>query len=133
MDNNILITAHHEAGHALMAYIVGWSINSIELYIQNGVLEYGVTNYDFGIDKMDNSININRRIHCLLGGPVSQAIYEKNNQIDIDNLGKDGVHIDELLSSLDNRHKEITIKEAIDTTATLLNINSVIKAKEIIV
>jgi len=129
MDENIIITSHHESGHALMAYIVGWSIDSIILKIENEKLLYGVTNYDFCGETTDDWTNLNRRVHCLVGGPISQAFYENNNRIDLDMLGQDGITIDYLLSSFDSRTKEDTIQNAITTTATLLQISENRKAK----
>lgn len=126
MDENIIIAAHHEAGHALMAYIVGWTINSVELNIQNDQLNYGVTNYNFG-EAINNSY-IDRRLHCLMGGPISQTLYQNNELIDIDTLGPDGDLIDNLLDQLNKSDKEHTIQESIYATATILNIKDNINA-----
>ena len=113
MDKYIIITAHHEAGHAIMAHIVGWTINSIVLDVKNGILQNGVTNYNFGDDEIDNCTNLNRRILCLMGGPIAQTIHEKVNKIDIDRLGKDGDLIDALLFNLDSQSKTRIIQESI--------------------
>ena len=128
MDENIIIAAHHEAGHALMAYIVGWTINSIELNIQNEQLNSAVTNYNFGED-LNNNVNLNRRLLCLMGGPISQLVFQGNNQIDINTLGEDGATIDNLLAHLNQRTKEQTIQDSIDTTANFLNFKDNIKAR----
>jgi len=48
MDKNIEIAANHEAGHAIMAYKVGWNINEIKIVIEKGVLQHAVTKYDHG-------------------------------------------------------------------------------------
>ncbi len=133
MDEYIIITAHHEAGHALTAYIVGWTINEIELNVKEGILQYGVTRYNYGVDKINNWTNLNRRILCLMGGPIAQKIYEKSNYINIDSLGQDGKSIDDLLSSLDRQRKEETIQNSIDKTATLLNTTENITARQLIV
>ncbi len=123
MDDNILICAHHEAGHAIMAYIVGWSINSITLNIEDKVLKFGVTNYDFGKEDTDASIDLDRRILCLLSGPISQFLFEEKGEMNIDNLGTDGINIDKLLFRYDSVAKEKKITEFIEISATLLEID----------
>lgn len=130
MDENIIIASYHEAGHALMAYIVGWSINSIELYIQNNRLTSAITNYDFGLDLINDSTNLNRRLLCLMGGPISQALFQGINQIDIDILGQDGVTIDNLLAHLNRQAKENIIQTSMNTTATFMSFNDNIIARQ---
>ena len=132
MDENIIITAHHEAGHALMAHIAGWTINSIVLNVQNGILLCGVTNYNFGGEEMNNRTNLSRRILCLMGGPIAQAIHQNNNRIDIDTLGQDGISIDTFLSNLDSQTKANSIQESINSTAIFLQITANKNARQLI-
>lgn len=113
-----------------MAYIVGWSINSIELYIQNNILTFAITNYDFGLDLINDSTNLNRRLLCLMGGPISQALFQGINQIDIDILGKDGVTIDNFLAHLNRQDKENIIQTSMNTTATFMSFNDNIIARQ---
>jgi hypothetical protein len=129
MDKNIIIAAHHEAGHALMAYIVGWTISSIELNVQSNILNFAITQYDFGNDINNNEINLKRRILCLMGGPISQALFQDNYKIDLDTLEQDGVTIDNLLTHIDILTKEDIIQSSINTTATLLNFKDNINAR----
>jgi ATP-dependent Zn protease len=131
MDDNILICAHHEAGHALMAYIVGWSISSITLNIVDNVLQFGVTNYDFGDADMGATENLNRRILCLLSGPISQLLFEEKNEMNIDNLGPDGITIDSLLVGYTSQKKEEIIADSMRIITTLLanNVNKTAKLK----
>jgi ATP-dependent Zn protease len=119
MDENIIIASHHEAGHAIMAYVVGWNISSIELLIENGILKMGVTNYEFGEDNLEDFVNLNRRIHALIGGPIAEIFFRGESHIDLDLLGVDGVRIDELLKT--DLNKDNTIQAAINLTATFLN------------
>lgn len=132
MDENIIITAHHEVGHAIMAHIVGWTINSIVLNVQNDILQFGVTNYNFGNDEINDWTNLNRRILCLMGGPIAQAIHENVNHIDINTLGQDGVIIDNFLLNLDPQTKANTIQDSINATATFLQIEDSRNARELI-
>ncbi len=97
MDENIIIASHHEAGHAVMAYVVGWNIKSINLVVENEKLKNGITNYDFIEDNQANHVNLNRRIHALMGGPIAESFYRGEKQINLDLLGVDGIRIDELL------------------------------------
>jgi len=100
MDPEIIKGAYHEAGHVLMAYYVSLPIESIRLLIENNLLTRGVTKYDFSnIDQHDPS-NRFRRIVCLLGGPLSQNIYEGVQIIDLDKLGEDGISIDSILNTM---------------------------------
>lgn len=122
--NNIITTAYHEAGHALMAYITGWSIKSIILNIEKKKLIYGLTTYNFNDDQINSQTNLNRRILCLMGGPIAQAIYENNLMLNIDILGKDGETIDDLLSHLNIIDKQNFIQDSINITATILQINT---------
>ncbi|TDP01550.1 hypothetical protein [Flavobacterium sp. 245] len=126
--SNTTRTAYHEAGHALMSYITGWSIKSVILKFENEELIYGLTTYNFNDDEINTQANLNRRILCLLGGPISQAIYENNSMLNIDTLGKDGENIDYLLSHLKIIDKENFIRNSIKTTATILQINENKKA-----
>ena len=128
-----MIAAYHEAGHAIMAYIVGWTISSIEMDIHNNELNYARTTYDFNIDLIDNEINLQRRLLCLIGGPVSQALFQNTNQIDIDTLGNDGIMIDNLLTHLSQETKEDIIQCAINDTATILSLNDSLNAVQQIV
>lgn len=122
--DNIITTAYHEAGHALMAYITGWSIKSIILNIEKKKLIYGLTTYNFNDDQINSQTNLNRRILCLMGGPIAQAIYENNLMLNIDILGKDGETIDDLLSHLNIIDKQNFIQDSINITATILQINT---------
>ncbi|POY38591.1 hypothetical protein C3K47_04130 [Solitalea longa] len=133
MDKNVIIAAHHEAGHSLMAFIVGWSIDSIELNIENDTLLFGVTKYNFEGDEIDSLINLNRRILCLMGGPIAQALYENSSMINIDTLGPDGETIDILLTNLTLQEKEYTIQRSINSTANFLNMNTNRNARHLIV
>lgn len=137
MDENIIIAAHHEAGHAIMAYIVGWSINSIELNVQNGILNFATTSYDFGDDTHNNEVNLKRRILCLMGGPISQALFQNNYKIDLDTLEQDGLTIDNLLAHMDIQTKEDIVQSSINTTATFLkfkdNLNASKQIAEILI
>ena len=47
---SISLTAHHEAGHALICYQCGWSVEEIGITIKDG-LPYGYAMYDFGEDQ----------------------------------------------------------------------------------
>lgn len=131
IDNNIIIAAQHEAGHALMAYIVGWTINSIELHIQSNKLISAITKYNFGVDlNNNNNSNLSRRLLCLMGGPISQALFLQNTQIDIDTMGQDGITIDNMLTHLDLSTKNQVIQDAINTTAHFLSYHNNIKARQ---
>jgi hypothetical protein len=121
MDENIIIAANHEAGHALMAYIVGWTISSIKLNVQNDILKEAFTQYDFYDDIIENEINLNRRILCLMGGPIAQALFQNNLILNLDTLEKDGLTIDSLLANTDIQTKENIIQSSINYTATILN------------
>jgi len=132
MDENIKIASFHEAGHGIMSYIVGWTISTIELQVENNILVNAVTNYDFGNNFENSHINLNRRVFCLVGGPISEAFYRGEKYINLDILGQDGITIDNLLNGLSPQEKESKIQEALNTTATLLNIeNSKTASQEI--
>lgn len=121
MDENINIASYHEAGHAIMAYIVGWNIKSIDLQVENGILQMGVTNYEFTEDNQEPHVNMNRRILALMGGAIAELFYRGENQIDLDLLGIDGVNVYKLLNN--DINKENTIQTAINETATFLNLH----------
>jgi hypothetical protein len=124
MDQEIPKSAYHEAGHAVSAYIVGWSINSIKLEVEKDVLLKGVTSYDYGKDIFDSYENVNRRAICLLGGPIAQKLYEKDLKIDIDLLGPDGMVLREIQKFfLVNYGENFDIQEMIGITSNLLQIN----------
>lgn len=125
MDEQIIIGAHHEAGHALTAYIVGWSINSITVEIEGDLLIKGITNYNYGNDYVNtNWTNIKRRIMCLLGGPIAQTLYENCSHIDLDTLGHDGKLLNDILNSMDSGIRaQVNIQELIKNVATILNMN----------
>ncbi len=131
MDKNIEIAANHEAGHAIMAYIVGWNIESIKLTIENGTLISGKTTYDFCDDIAENPTNLHRRILCLMGGPIAEILFRKENSIDLDKLGQDGELIDDLLMNV--LDKDIIIEDQITLTVSLLNIPNTRLATEEIV
>ncbi|RZJ76448.1 MAG: hypothetical protein EOO45_02215 [Flavobacterium sp.] len=100
MDQNINIAAYHEAGHALVAYIVGWSVPKIVLTIENGTLIQANTAYDNGDDKnyvdviksfpssrsMLNGMTsaqkkevymVSKKMHlCVIAGPMAQYYFE---------------------------------------------------------
>jgi ATP-dependent Zn protease len=133
MDEYIIIAAHHEAGHALMAYIVGWTINSIKLHIKNDQLICAITNYNFGEDIINTETNLKRRLLCLLGGPISEAQFQRKNKLDIDALGHDGTTIDNLLHHLHRLDKENIIQDSINTTANFMKFTNNFNAKNQIV
>jgi hypothetical protein len=120
MDENIIISAHHEAGHALIAHIVGWSIDSIILNIENGLLKCGVTKYDYKGDEINNLTNLRRRLLCLLGGPISQAFYENSTHLAFDSMGEDGKSIEKLLDSFNLTQRTKLIEDSITITSNLL-------------
>ena len=119
MDENIIIASHHEAGHAVMDYVVGWNIKSINLVAHNEKLKKGITNYDFIEDNQANQVNLSRRILALMGGPLAESLYRGEKQISLDLLGIDGIRIYELLK--DDVNKDDTIQTALNQTATFLN------------
>lgn len=100
MDPEIIKGAYHEAGHALMAYYVRLPVESVKLLIENNLLIRGITKYDFANIDQDDPSNGFRRIVTLLGGPLSQNIYEGIQFIDLDRLGEDGISIDSILSTM---------------------------------
>ncbi|MEQ8362028.1 MAG: hypothetical protein RH948_04110 [Cyclobacteriaceae bacterium] len=92
----INITAYHEAGHSLMAYFVGWSVQSIEIVLKGNQVEYGATRYNHGEDTeyifmmSERPTEFNRlnsdqkqacihagqkRIYALMGGPIAENIF----------------------------------------------------------
>jgi hypothetical protein len=121
MDENIIIASFHEAGHAIISYIVGWTIDTIKLQVENDILVNAVTKYDFGNDTENSIINLNRRVFCLVGGPISEAFYRNENSINLNILGQDGITIDNLLNGISLPEKEKIIQQALNDVATLLN------------
>lgn len=121
MDENIIIASFHEAGHAIISYIVGWTIDTIKLQVENDILVNAVTKYDFGNDTENSIINLNRRVFCLVGGPISEAFYQNKNSINLNILGQDGITIDNLLNGISLPEKEKIIQQALNDVATLLN------------
>jgi predicted LPLAT superfamily acyltransferase len=65
-----------------------------------------------------------------MGGPISQALFQGINQIDIDILGQDGVTIDNLLAHLNRQAKENIIQTSMNTTATFMSFNDNIIARQ---
>ena len=65
-----------------------------------------------------------------MGGPISQALFQGINQIDIDILGQDGVTIDNLLAHLNRQDKENIIQTSMNTTATFMSFNDNIIARQ---
>lgn len=132
VDEFIIIAAYHEAGHALMAFFVGWGITSINLNVENGLLtkEGAITNYNFNGDQMDNQRNIIRRIYCVLAGPVSERIYTGDYEIKLDKIGPDGEVIDNYLANLNRRDKEIIIQDSIKDTFEFMNDEPVRNARQ---
>ena len=130
MDENITIASFHEAGHGIMSYIVGWTISSIELTVVDNMLLNAVTKYDFGIDVEDNYTNLNRRVFCLVGGPICEAFYRKEMHIDLDILGQDRITIDQLLNGFSPVEREKIIQNALNDVATLLNAKNSKKATQ---
>lgn len=100
MDPNIEIAAYHEAGHALLAYTVGWSVPQIVLQIENGALEGATTSYhnyqDGGYvdvinkfpstyqvlktmtpEQKDEAYHASKKMHyCVIAGPITQFYFE---------------------------------------------------------
>lgn len=122
MEKDLLsICSYHEAGHALMSYIVGWNIHSISIIRENEMIIGGTTKYDFGVNESHDFIFLQKRIHCLLGGPVSQAIYEGKAIINFDELGSDGKLIYRLLANLSSVERDRIIQDGINQTYKFLN------------
>jgi len=77
MNTQEIVTAsHHEVGHALLSYHVGFLFEFFELQFNGTEFDRGRIRYDFkGIES--NSENGLLRIQCALGGPIAQTIFEK--------------------------------------------------------
>lgn len=77
MDTLELVSAsHHEVGHALLSYHVGFLFEFIELQVKGAEFHGGRVLYDFkGVES--NTENGLLRIQCALGGPIAQTIFEK--------------------------------------------------------
>ena len=129
MDPFVVTAAHHEAGHALMAYLFGWSIDYIKLeFAKNGEFQHGVTRYN-----EENAFNLEVRILCLIAGPVAQAIYEQNNIIDLNHLGPDGKSIDTLCMAMTSVQKNQLLERLFEGASMLLRQNNLRSAREAIV
>jgi hypothetical protein len=100
MNPEILKVAYHEAGHALMAYFVGWSIHFIKIEPYDATLYQGVTKYDFKEESPLAEENLFKTLIRILGGPVSQMIFENSVILIPSQLGNDGDKINELVSRL---------------------------------
>jgi len=133
MDSFLPSAAHHEAGHALMSYIVGWSIEYIEFRFDETVLTEAVTKYDVLGQNKSSPFFVKRRLLCLLGGPVAQVIFEKRTKINIDELGPDGVLIDAMLSGMDSIQKERLINDTINAVSIFLRLAASVAARDSIV
>jgi hypothetical protein len=94
--NNIQLCSYHESGHTVMAYFVGWEIDSIKIKFQDDLVLNGVTKYNYGEDEyfVDYLMNFEanediynkfnsqqkkycltvaeKRIYTLLGGPSAE-------------------------------------------------------------
>jgi len=92
-------TAHHEAGHAIMGFWVGWSIKSVTIYYNDdGTVKYGSTKYNLGDDEKyalffqrnnvlqafdlleehekDQLVKfLHKRILAVFGGPIAEHFY----------------------------------------------------------
>jgi|GEM_PF-4340870 hypothetical protein len=122
IDKKIISTAFHEAGHAITAHIVGWSINFIHIETKNSKLLKGVTNYDFiGQDNgFIEEFGCHRRIYCLIGGPVAHAIHDQRSEITDEYLSADGKAVDQINKTLSqNGIEPISIHETINDLAPL--------------
>lgn len=96
LNSEILKVAYHEAGHALMAHFVGWSIHFIKIEPVDATLYMGETNYDFNDELPLAFENLHRTLIRILGGPVSQMIYEDSDFLIPNQLENDGEKINEL-------------------------------------
>ena len=131
MDPEIIRTAWHETGHTLMAYYAGIHVESVTLHFENNLLTHGSTRYDFThVGEFDNSILLKRLI-ALLGGPLSQKIYESDPEIDLNNLGTDGDTIRDLLASMTlDQRLNLDLQGLIGGISTRLSTGSYAQARE---
>lgn len=151
-DERIInITAYHEAGHTLMAYFVGWSVNNIEIVFNGSIVDHGVTRYSHGTDtryvsliaeKQNdfNTLTIEEKIECaqagqkrifsIMGGPIAEKIFinggvNKGFYIDFsDNTVPDSRIInqfDYFLRACDNQHDHDFVTKGLNQVATLFS------------
>ncbi len=78
MDDDETLTAYHEAGHAVVGYVLGGRIESISLGGDgSGDLprRFGDCRVDWGPIDASTDWHLQREIMTLLAGPVAEMIY----------------------------------------------------------
>lgn len=130
MNNFLLKAANHEAGHALMAYIVGFSIDSITLWYE-GVEVAGITKYDFnGLQKVTQANQL-RRLYCVLGGPAGEALLTGTTRLNLN--GPDFETVNGLLLGMNVGEREILLSNSGRSVLGLLSLPGAASARALIV
>ncbi|MEM7314481.1 MAG: M50 family metallopeptidase [Planctomycetota bacterium] len=74
MDDELELTAYHEAGHAVAAAILGGRVTRITLEPEDDD-RYGDTRIEWPLAGVSRKEQIVREIRTLLAGPVAESIY----------------------------------------------------------
>ncbi|MCO8125197.1 cell division protein FtsH [Stieleria sp. TO1_6] len=77
MDDETL-TAYHEAGHAVIGYVMGGQIESVGLYAEADEWlpeRFGDCHVNWGRVHADSDWQIQREVLTILAGPVAEMIY----------------------------------------------------------
>lgn len=113
-----------------MAYIVGFSLDSIKLWYE-GIEVAGITKYDFNGPQKVTQANQLRRLYCVLGGPAGEALLTGTTRLNLN--GPDFEIVNGLLIGMDVGEKEILLSNSGRSVLGLLSLPGAVSARALIV